>query len=93
MSQKPPVDGFRWVKDLSKLNENFIENYDEKNGKGYILKVDVKYQKNLYKLHVDLPFLLERMKINKCEKLLCTVYDKKTVIHINTLKQVLKYIG
>ena len=26
MSQKLPVDGFKWVKKLSKFNENFIKN-------------------------------------------------------------------
>ena len=25
MFQKPPVDGFKWVKDLSKFNESFIK--------------------------------------------------------------------
>ena len=29
MSQKPPVDGFKWVKDLFKFNKDFIKNYDE----------------------------------------------------------------
>ena len=27
MSQKLPVDDFRWVKKLSKFNEDFIKNY------------------------------------------------------------------
>ena len=47
MSQKLPVDGFEWIKedDLSKFNENFIKNYDENSGKGYILEVDVEYLK------------------------------------------------
>ena len=36
MSQKLPVDGFKWVKDLSKFNESFIKNYDENSYKGYI---------------------------------------------------------
>ena len=29
MSQKLPVDGFKWVKSLSKFNECFIKDYDE----------------------------------------------------------------
>ena len=29
MSQKLPVDAFKWVKDLSKFSESFIKNYDE----------------------------------------------------------------
>ena len=54
-----------------KLNENFIKNYDEDIHKGYMLEADVKYAQELYKLHNDLPFLPERMKIKKCQKLVC----------------------
>ena len=42
MSQMLPVNGFKWVKNLSKFNESFIKDYDENNNKGYFLKVDVK---------------------------------------------------
>ena len=92
MSQKLPVDGFKWVKDLSKFNESFIKNYDENSDKGYILEVDVEYPKNLHKLHSDLPFLPERMKINKCTKLVCNVQDKENyVVHISALKQALNH--
>ena len=49
MSRKLPVDGFKWVKDISKLNEKlmskfikkFIKNYDEESDEGYILEVDI----------------------------------------------------
>ena len=30
MSQKLPVYGFKWVVDKSRINEEFIKNYDEK---------------------------------------------------------------
>ena len=55
MSQKLPVDGFKWVEedDLSNFNEIFIKNYDENSDKGYILEVDVEYPKNLHKLHSE----------------------------------------
>ena len=59
-----PVNGFDWVEDLSKINEDFIRNYNENSDKGYILEVDVEYLKHLYDLHSDLPFLPERMKID-----------------------------
>ena len=92
MSQPLPVDGFDWVKNLSKINEDFIKNYDEDNDKGYILKLDTEYSKNLHDLHSDLPFLPERMKIDKCNKLVCNLYDKKSyVIHIRSLKQALNH--
>ena len=63
MSQKLLVDGFKQIKKLSEYDERFVKYYDENNDKGYILKVDVKYPENLFSLHSDLPFLLERKKI------------------------------
>ena len=57
MSEPLPDDGFDWIKVLSKIDEEFIKNYDKDSDKGYILKVDVKYPKNLHDLHSDLPFL------------------------------------
>ena len=39
-----------------------------------------------------MPFLSERMKINKCNKLVYNLYDKnKYVIHIRSLKQALDH--
>ena len=38
MSQKLPVNGFKWVKNTSKIYEKFIKNYDEDSGKGYIFE-------------------------------------------------------
>ena len=77
-------------KNISKLNEDVIKNYDEDSDKGYILEVDVEDPKNLHDLHSDLLFLPERMKINKCSKLVCNMYDKNNyVVHIRSLKQTL----
>ena len=42
-------------------------------------------------LHSDLPFLSERMKIDKCNKLVCNLYDKNYVAHIRSLKQALNH--
>ena len=82
MSQKLPVDGFEWIEkdDLSKFNESFIKNYNENSDKGYISEVDVEYPKKLFNFHSDLPFLPESMKINKFEKLVCTVQDKENYV-------------
>ena len=60
----------------SKFDEEFIKNYDEDSSKGYILEVDVKYRKDLHNLHIDLPLLSKRMKIKKCNKLVCNLCDK-----------------
>ena len=73
---------------MSKFNEEFIKNYDENSDKGYILEVDVEFLKKLHNLQNDLPFLPERMKIQKCNKLVCSLYDKNNyVAHIRTLKE------
>ena len=91
MSKKLPANGFKLL-DSNKINEEFIKNYYEKDKKGYILEVDVMYPKELHDLHSDLPFLPERMEINKCKKLVCNLYDKKKYfVHINSLKQALNH--
>ena len=57
-----------------------------------IFEVGVEYPKDLHKLHIDLPFLSERMKIKKCNKLVCNLFDKKEyVVHIRVLKQALNH--
>ena len=60
MSQKLPVNGFKFENDLSRFNENFIKNYNENSGIGYFLDVDVKYPKQLWGSHKDSPFLPEK---------------------------------
>ena len=70
-----------------KFNKDVIRNYDEDTDKGYILEADVEYPKNLHDLHSDLQFLPETMKINKCNKFVCNLYDKNNyVVHIRSLK-------
>ena len=93
MSQKLPVNDFKWVKqeELSKFNEDFIKNYDGNSNTGYFLEVDTDYPKELFD-HKDLPFLSESEKVNKVEKLICDIEDtKKYVIHIRALKQALNH--
>ena len=92
MSQKLPVNGFKWENDLSRFNERFIKNYNENSDIGYFLEVDIDYPKELFNLHKDLPFLPERKKVEKVEKLICSIEDKeKYVIHIRALKQALNH--
>ena len=60
--------------------------------KGYLLEVDVKYPKELHDSHNELLFMCEKMKINRVEKLVPNLYDKKKyVIHIRALVQALKH--
>ena len=98
MSQKLPVHGFEWVKDIPSLNKKLkkfikvINHYDEESLEGYIPKVDIEYPKNLHDLHSDLPFLYERRKTNKCNKLVCNLYDKNNYfVHIRASKEALNH--
>ena len=92
MSQKLPVNGFKWIKDVAEIDEKIIKNYGEDSDKGYILEVDIKYPRKLHDLHSDLSFLPKRMKIAKCKKLVCNLRNKKKyVVHIRSLKQALNY--
>ena len=67
-------------KKMINFNEDLIKNYDEDNNKGYILEADVKYTKILHDLHCHLPLFPEGMKINKWNKLVYNLYDKKTML-------------
>ena len=92
MSKKLPVNGFKWVDDLSMFTEDFIKSYDEEGDVGYLLVVDIEYPKTLRMLHSDLPFLPEKMKINKWPKLVCNVTHKENYsIHVVALKQALNH--
>ena len=62
MSQKLQVNGFKWIKNVTEIDENFIKIYNEDSFKGYIFEVDVKYPRRLHDLRSDLPFLPKRMK-------------------------------
>ena len=92
MSKKLPVDGFKWVDDLSMFTEDLIKSYDEEGDVGYLLVVDIEDPKTLCMLHSDLPFSPDRMKVNKVKKLVCNVPDKENYsIHIVALKQALNH--
>ena len=63
MPEKLPISGFKWVKNLSEFNGNFIKNHDENSDIAYFLEVDAEYPKKLFNLHKDLPFLPERREL------------------------------
>ena len=92
MSEKLPLDGSEWVDDISEIDENFIKKYDEDSNLGYFIKADIKYPKELHNKNSNLLFLPERMKVNKCAKLVCNLYDIIDYVdHIRTLKQALNH--
>ena len=80
MSQKLPVNGFKWVEDLSEYDEDSIKSYSKEINRGHSLEVNVKYPENLHNLHNDLLFLHQRIKIEKNENLAANLYDKKNIL-------------
>ena len=69
-----------------------LTNLSKKDKGGYLLEVDVKYPKELHENHNELPFLAEKMKIKRVEKLVSNRKCKKRyVVHIKALDQALKH--
>ena len=71
-----------------RISKNYYDESDEE----YFLEVDVKYPKNLHNLQNDLPFLTERMKIEKIEKLVANLHDKEEYVrHTRNLRHALNH--
>jgi len=87
MSQPLPFNNFEW------MTENHLSNWRQfsvREGKGCILEVDLEYPKELHNLHNDYLLAPERVVVNKVEKLIPTLNDKKNyVLHHKNLKQYL----
>ena len=92
MSKKLPTGDFQWIEDTSIFTEDYIKNYDENSDTGYLLVVDVTYPEDIYEKHKHLPFLPEKIKIDKSTKLSCNFNDENCYpIHICALKQALNH--
>ena len=88
ISEKLSVNNFEWIEDTSQFNEDFIKNYNEESDEVYFLEVDVHYLEKLHEFYNDLPFLPERIKIEKVEKLVANLHDKtEYFIHIRIVKK------
>ena len=92
MLQNLPLNKFELIEDAFHFNEDSIKNYNEESNEGYFLEIDVQYSEKLYELRNDLPFLAERMKLEKVGKLVANLHEKNgNVIHIRKLKQALNH--
>ena len=79
MSKKLPTGGFKW------MTEEELENW---RSFGCVLEVDLEYSKELHNLHNDYPLAPERLMIDKVQKLIPNLNDKKHyVLHYESLKQ------
>ena len=75
------VSSFQWVKEIFQFNKDFIKSYNEDSYIGYFFEVDIQYPEELHGLNNDLPFLPGRMKMEKIEKLLANLYNKKRICY------------
>ena len=92
MFQTLPENKFKWIEKTSQFNENFMKSFNEPSDEGYFLEVDVQYTKKFEELHNDLPFLLERKKTKKLERLVTNLCEKNEYgIHIRNLKKALNH--
>ena len=103
MSQPLPSSKFKWVDIRPKgpflswaaarpIKPSQISTLTASKIKGYLLEVDIKYPTDLHDSHNGLPFMCDKMKINKVEKLVPNLKDKKNyVIHIQALDQALRH--
>ena len=92
MSQKFSVNGFKWVEDLFELDGGFVKSYHEKGKERCFIEVDSQHLENLHNVQSDLPFLPDRIKIQKVEKLVANLHEKNEyVLHIRNLKQTLNH--
>ena len=92
MSQKLPVNGFRWVNDVSRFNEDFIKITMKIVMQDISLKQMQSIQKNYLVLIKSYHFNQKKKRLGQVEKLVCSIEDKeKQVTHIRALKQVLNH--
>ena len=82
MSQKLPVNGFKWVEKLSRINERYIKNYNENSDIGYFLEVDIDYPKELFNLHKIYYFYQKEKKLINAKNLFVVWKTKKNMMFI-----------
>ena len=81
MSKTLPTHGFEW------MEKSELETWEKH---PCILEVDLEYPRSLRDLHNDYPLAPERIEVNKVDKLIPNLWDKKKyVIHYENLNQYL----
>ena len=93
MSQNLPGTDLKWVDDVSEFDESFIKSYNEESDvQAIFLKLMFNISKKLHDLHNELPFLPERIKIEKIKNLVSNLHDKtEFVIRIRNVQEALNH--
>ena len=79
VTKKLTVGSFKWVKNVSRIDEEFIKNHDENSDIGYFIKVDLEYPKELLICIVTGLCVLTSLCVRHM--------TKKYVAHIKNIKQ------
>ncbi|VDO07232.1 unnamed protein product [Brugia timori] len=94
MRQFLPVSNFTELSSdcFPEFTPIFIANLGDEDDYGYYFEVDLDYPEELHDKHNNLPFLCEKNTIDKAEKLLCTLENKRNYhLHCRMLKLALKH--
>ena len=92
MSEKLHFGDFKWVEKTSTFNEYFHKKNNKDNDIGYFIEAGVLYPEELDKLHNDSPFLQERLKNEKVERVIANVHDNDEYDkYIRNIKQALNH--
>ena len=90
MSQKVPVNDLKWIAETLQFNKDFIKRSNDDSDEGYNFEAGVHYPDNIHRLHNNLPFLPERIKIGQVEILVPNLHDKKVCCTDKKLKTSIK---
>ena len=80
ISQKLLLVSFKYVEEISQFDEDFIKCYNEDSTIAHFLGFDIHYPGKLQNIHNDLPFQYERMKIERAEKYVAKLQNKKNML-------------
>ena len=72
-----------WIENASEFNEDFINNYHKEIDNTYFLEADLQHLEKLHELLNDLPFLPEKIKIEKSKSLYLIDFEKDFLKLIN----------
>ena len=82
VSEKLPLNDFKWVDDISEFDVIFIKSHNEESDEEHFLEVDIQYRENLHNTTIYHFFQKEW----KFEKLVVNLRDKtKSVIYTSYL--------
>lgn len=92
MSQTLPANSFRLISKVEEFTFKRISKLIKENKRGYLLGVDMDYPEELDNIYKRLLFMIEKININKVDKLVLNLNSKgKYVVHIQALNQALKH--